>query len=353
MSQQKAGMDKRYLAPILNRSGTGLPFADGPLYFDRCRLFRRDRSDEILSLAEARSQVPKLMDRLQSPRQAIPGMGKSWPMVMGIVNVTPDSFHDGGKQETTKAAIAHGRKLAAAGAAILDIGGESTRPGADPVSVELELARVIPVIEALTARDRAAGDLAADSLVVSVDTRKPEVMAAAVAAGARMINYVTALTYSADSLCCARDLNVPVVLMHSRGDPETMQSMTDYDDLIPDILDDLGRRIDACLAAGIDGANILIDPGLGFAKTAAQSTELLRRMADLHALGQPVLIGASRKSFIGHMAGVTRTEDRLPGSLAAAMWAAQQGATIIRVHDVPETVQVMAIFEALCYKSHR
>jgi dihydropteroate synthase len=333
-------MKQRYLAPILNQSGTGLPFAGGALHFAQCRLLGRAGPARVLSIAEARAQVPELLDMLQTPQQTIIELPDPWPVIMGIVNITPDSFHDGGRQATSAAAVAHGHKLAAEGAAILDVGGESTRPGADPVSLDEELHRVVPVIEAL----------AADGLKVSVDTRKPEVMTAAVDAGAHMINDVTALTHSPDSVSCARDLAVPIVLMHSRGEPETMQTMTDYDDLILDILDDLSARVDACRAAGIPQEKILIDPGLGFAKTAAQSAELLRRTADFHALGLPVLIGASRKSFIGYLTDTPRSEDRLPGSLAAAMWAAQQGAAVIRVHDVPETVQVMAIFQTLCYK---
>jgi len=265
---------------------------------------------------------------------------------MGIVNVTPDSFHDGGRSLDLDAAVAHGRALAAAGAAVLDIGGESTRPGAQAVPVAEELARVIPVIHAL----------ARDGLVVSVDTRKAEVMERAVEAGARMINDVTALRHEPDSLARTAKLNgaqaVSVVLMHSRGEPADMQSMACYDDLIMDVFDDLAARVEACVAAGIDRDRLLVDPGLGFAKDAAQSAELLRQMTVFHALDCPVLIGASRKSFIGGLTGADRSEDRLPGSLAAAFWAAQQGAAVLRVHDVAETAQTMAIYRSLCYDTN-
>lgn len=259
---------------------------------------------------------------------------------MGIINVTPDSFHDGGRRLNSKAAIENGRSMAAAGAAILDIGGESTRPGADEVSEQDELARIIPVIEAL----------AADGHVVSVDTRNAAVMTKAVAAGARMINDVTALRHDPRSLATAAALNVPVILMHSRGTPANMQTLTKYDDVVAEVLEALGARIAACNDAGIDRRQLIVDPGLGFAKTGMQSALVLGNMKAFQALNCPILIGASRKSFIGDLTGADRSEDRLPGSLAAALWAAQQGAAIVRVHDVPETVQALAIFRSLCYK---
>lgn len=275
-----------------------------------------------------------------SPRPAIAGIEGPWPLVMGIVNVTPDSFHDGSRRLDARAAIEQGRSMAAAGAAILDVGGESTRPGAGEVSEREELARIIPVIEAL----------AADGHVVSVDTRKAAVMAAAVGAGARMINDVTALRHDPRSLAAAAALNVPVVLMHSRGTPSEMAAMTQYGDIVADIIDELSARIAACLEAGLDRGQLIIDPGLGFAKTGAQSALVLRNLEAFHVLNRPLLIGASRKSFIGDLAGAVRSEDRLPGSLAAALCAAGHGAAMVRVHDVPETVQALAIFRALCYK---
>ena len=274
-----------------------------------------------------------------SPPTPIAGITAPWPLVMGIVNVTPDSFHDGGERLDSDAAIAHGRDLAAAGAVILDIGGESTRPGAGEVSSEAELERVIPVIRAL----------ADDGHVVSVDTRKAAVMTGAVAAGARMINDITALRHDPESLALVASLEVPVVLMHSRGTPGDMQTKTGYDDVIADVMGDLAARIAACVAGGVARDRLIIDPGLGFAKTARQSAALLADIVRFHALGCPLLIGASRKSFIGALTRTARSEDRLPGSLAAALWAGQQGAAIVRVHDVGETVQALEIFRALCY----
>jgi dihydropteroate synthase len=332
--------DMLYLAPILNQSGAGLPFAGGPLYFSHCRTFGRRIAAETLSIKDAEGRAPAPLRALRAPRPGIAGLDLSWPLLMGIINVTPDSFHDGGRRLDPMAAIAHGRALASAGAAILDIGGESTRPGAGAVPVAEELARVIPVIETL----------AGEGFVISVDTRRAAVMAAAVKAGARLINDVTALRHDPESLACAAELAVPVVLVHSRGEPSNMQTMTRYDDLIMDVFDALAARVAACETAGMDRGQLLIDPGLGFAKNAAQCAELLRRMTSFHALGCPLLIGASRKSFIGNLAGAVRSDDRLPGSLAAAFWAMQQGAAVLRVHDVAETAQVMAMFRSLCYK---
>ena len=269
----------------------------------------------------------------------IVGITAPWPLIMGIINVTPDSFHAGGRHDSATA-IEHGRKLAAEGAAILDVGGESTRPGADDLSIGEELSRIIPVIRTL----------AREGFVVSVDTRKPEVMKQAVAAGANMINDVTALRHEPQSLTAAAGLDVPVVLMHSRGTPSDMQSLLDYDNLVADVHDDLSMQVQACVAAGITRDRLIVDPGIGFAKDAEQSAMLLANLGRLHDLGLPVLIGASRKSFIGHLTETPCSEDRLPGSIAAALWAAQQGAAILRVHDVAETVQALAIFRTLCYK---
>ncbi len=310
------------------------------MYFGYCRTFGRRIAAETLSIEDAERRAPAPLRALRAPRPSIAGLELSWPLLMGIVNVTPDSFHDGGRRLDPKKAITHGRALASAGAAILDIGGESTRPGASAVPVAEELSRVIPVIETL----------AGEGLVISVDTRRSAVMAAAVKAGARLINDVTALRHDPESLACAAELAVPVVLMHSRGEPSNMQTMTQYDDLIMDVFDALAARVEACAAAGIDQSQLLVDPGLGFAKNAAQCAELLRQLASFHALGCPLVIGASRKSFIGNLAGAVRSGDRLPGSLAAAFWAMQQGAAVLRVHDVAETAQMMAMFRSLCYK---
>ena len=270
----------------------------------------------------------------------ISGITDTWPLIMGIVNVTPDSFQDGGRYDSQTAAIKQGRKLAAAGAAILDIGGESTRPGACPVPIDVELDRIIPVIKAL----------AADGLTISVDTRKPEIMKQAVAVGANMINDVTALRHKPQSMKVAAALGVPIILMHSRGSPLDMQCLSNYNDVVTDVYNDLAKRVNACIAAGIPRKFLILDPGIGFAKDAEQSYKLLANLDQMHRLGLPVMIGASRKSFIDLPSETPNSNARLPGSIAAALWAAQKGAAILRVHDVLETVQALAILRTLCYK---
>ena len=263
-----------------------------------------------------------------------------WPLVMGIINVTPDSFHDGSRYNFQMAAIKQGRTLAAAGAAILDIGGESTRPGASFVPIDVELTRVIPVIKTL----------AEDGFTISVDTRKPEVMEQAVAVGANMINDITALRHEPESLKVAAALKVPVVLMHSRGSPSEMQNQLNYEDVVVDVYNDLAERVKACITAGIPRHRLILDPGVGFAKDAEQSIQILANLDKIQDLGLPIMIGASRKSFIGLTTNTPSSNDRLPGSIAAALWAAQKGAAILRVHDVIETVQALAILKTLCYK---
>jgi dihydropteroate synthase len=257
---------------------------------------------------------------------------------MGIVNVTPDSFSDGGSFASAKDAIDHALRLEAEGADILDVGGESTRPGAEPVSVEEELRRVLPVIEGLAGRTRAR---------ISIDTRKAEVMQRALAAGARIINDVAALSYEPACLEVAAISKAPVILMHAQGDPRTMQAAPRYDDCLLDVYDWLGARIEACEAAGIARACLVADPGIGFGKTLAHNLELLAGLTLLHGLGVPLLLGASRKSFIGALTGEKSAGARLPGSIAAALAGAAQGVQILRVHDVAETRQALTIWEAM------
>jgi dihydropteroate synthase len=275
----------------------------------------------------------QLSSRLQAPRAPIAGRDLTRPLIMGIVNVTPDSFSDGGKFFDAETAIAHAMQLEAEGADILDVGGESTRPGALPVGVEEEERRVVPVIEVLARRVR---------IPISIDTRNAAVMAAAAKAGARLINDVTALAHDPDSLATAARLALPVALMHSRGDPRTMQDDPRYEDVVLDVYDALEQRIDACERAGIPRERLIVDPGIGFGKTLAHNLALLGSLSIFHGLGCAVLLGASRKSFISKLTGVP-ANDRLPGSLAAALLAAEQGANIIRVHDVAATRQALAI----------
>ncbi|WP_457668662.1 dihydropteroate synthase [Thiolapillus sp.] len=258
------------------------------------------------------------------------------PRVMGILNVTPDSFSDGGRFLQRDAAIAQAVQMEQDGAAIIDVGGESTRPGASPVSVQDELDRVIPVIEIL--RERL-------EIPVSVDTSKPEVMAAAVRAGAGMINDVNALR-SPGALERAVELNVPVCLMHMQGQPDTMQQAPEYENVLDEVSVFLTERIAACRKQGIPKQYILVDPGFGFGKTLAHNLELLRRLQDLQKLGCPLLVGLSRKSMLGTLTG-REPEQRVAASVAAALLAVERGASIVRVHDVAETVDALKILEAV------
>ena len=259
------------------------------------------------------------------------------PRVMGIVNVTPDSFSDGGTHATVDAAVAHGLALAEEGADVLDVGGESTRPGAGDVPLEEELARVVPVIGRL-ARETA--------LPISVDTSKPEVMRAAVEAGAGMVNDVYALRREG-ALDAAAALRVPVVLVHMLGEPRTMQAAPEYDDVVGDVHRFLAERIFACEMAGIEKKRIVVDPGFGFGKTAGHNLALLAQLQRFTELGVPVLAGLSRKKTIGELTGRDDPRGRVHGSVAAALIAAQRGARLLRVHDVAATVDALKVWNAV------
>ena len=257
---------------------------------------------------------------------------------MGVINATPDSFSDGGQFAHIDSAVLHARKLIAQGADMLDIGGESTRPGAELVDTQEELARVLPIIEAIRRESAVA---------ISIDTRKPEVARAAVAAGANCWNDVSALTFAPDSLATAVDLDVPVVLMHAQGDPKTMQLDPHYRDVTGDVLNFLVGRIGQAIQSGMKLSNIIVDPGIGFGKTLEHNLTLLRDLPRFVALGRPVLIGASRKRFIAALDQGAEVGERLGGSVAAALFAAQHGAQILRVHDVVETRQALTVQTAL------
>ena len=259
------------------------------------------------------------------------------PRVMGIVNVTPDSFADGGEHATVEAAIAHGLQLAEEGADILDIGGESTRPGAEDVSLEEELRRVVPVIEALAQRV---------SIPISIDTSKPEVMRAAVVAGAGMVNDVFGLRRGG-ALDAVAELGVPAVLMHMQGEPRTMQADPRYGDVVGEVHRFLAERIFAAEMAGIPKKNIVVDPGFGFGKNAQHNLQLLAQLRRFTELGVPVLAGLSRKKTIGDLSGRADPRDRVFGSVAAHLVAAQNGAAILRVHDVAATVDALKVWNAV------
>jgi dihydropteroate synthase len=263
------------------------------------------------------------------------------PSIMGVINVTPDSFSDGGRFLDPGAAIAHGERLHEEGADVLDVGGESTRPGAAPVPAEEEIRRVVPVVRALAGAGR----------TVSIDTRKAVVMRAALDAGAAMINDISALRHDPDSLAVAGASGAPVILMHSRGEPATMQNRPYYERASLDIFDDLEQRIQVWENAGFARSRLLLDPGIGFGKTLAHNLEILQRLDLYRSLGLPLMLGVSRKSFIARICGDLTATDRLPGSLAAALLGLAKGISLLRVHDVAATRQAARLWQAIASAS--
>jgi len=261
------------------------------------------------------------------------------PKVMGIVNATPDSFSDGGRFLAPEAALARARKLVADGADILDVGAESTRPGAEPVAAETEIERLVPLIAAIRAESR---------IPISVDTMKPQVARASVAAGATMWNDVAALRFAPDSLATAAELGCDVVLMHMQGEPRTMQAEPRYDDVVTEVCAFLVERAEAAMGAGVAREKIWLDPGIGFGKRSLDhNLPLLAHLDRIVALGFPVLLGASRKAFIGALDGGAKADARLGGSIAAALAGTAAGVAAVRVHDVRETVQALAVQAAI------
>ncbi|MEX2449007.1 MAG: dihydropteroate synthase [Solirubrobacterales bacterium] len=258
------------------------------------------------------------------------------PTLMGVVNVTPDSFSDGGQFLDADKAIQHGAELAGQGAGILDVGGESTRPGAEEVSVEEEIGRTEPVVRALAA----AGH------VVSIDTSKLVVAEAALDAGASIVNDVTALRAAPEIASLCADRGAGLVLMHMQGDPRTMQADPRYEDVVDDVKAFLAERLQAAVDAGVAEARIWLDPGIGFGKTLEHNLELLRRLGELRSLGRPLVVGTSRKSFIGEIDG-SEVGDRLGGTIASSVLAAAAGADVLRVHDVAEAAQAMKVASAI------
>jgi len=259
------------------------------------------------------------------------------PLVMGVLNVTPDSFSDGGKYLSSQDAVRRARSMAASGADIVDIGGESTRPGATPVWEGEEAERIVPVIEAM----------AEESVALSVDTRNSFVMQKAFDAGAHIINDVSALTHDPDSMSFIANSDMPVILMHAQGAPETMQDNPEYDHVLLDVYDYLADRIDACVSAGVSRGRIIVDPGIGFGKRVVKDNiALINGISIFHTLGCPVLLGASRKRFIGAITGVDNAEERVIGSVVTAAAAVAEGVNIVRVHDVAETVEAVKMIQA-------
>ncbi len=327
------------------------PLAGGPLAFGRCEIVWRagarvgTRERVPVEAVEERvaARTPDLADaaaeclaRIAAPRAAFAGHALDRPRIMGVVNVTPDSFSDGGDRFDPGRAVEDGLAMAEAGADLVDVGGESTRPGADPVPVDEELRRSVPIVRGL----------AGQGVTVSIDSRRAEVMATALDAGARVVNDVTALTGDADSPAVAARAQ-GVVLMHMLGEPRTMQREPHYDDAALDIYDFLDGRLAACAAAGIARDRVALDPGIGFGKTVAHNLEVLEQLALYHALGCPLLLGVSRKSFIGKLSRGEPAKERLAGSLAGVLAGLARGAQLFRVHDVAETLQAVALWTAI------
>ena len=351
---------KLYLQPLdpYAQAGVGLeaqPLAGSGRFFDRCEAILRDEtgtcssqtlpisrcadwvSEQTASDGDMVRQCQQALRHLTVQRTAFAGLPMDRPQVMGIVNVTPDSFSDGGDRLDAGKAIEDGLAMWDAGASILDVGGESTRPGADPVSEAEEIARVVPVVRGLSA----AGAR------VSIDTRHAAVMRAAIEAGAAIVNDVTALEGDPESLGVAADSGKPVILMHMQGDPSSMQKNPNYTDVVLDVYDYLERRVAACIEAGIARDAIAVDVGIGFGKTAEHNLRLLERLAVFHATGVPLLLGLSRKSFIAKLSCGEAPKDRLAGSLAGVAAGLARGVQIFRVHDVAETLQMIAVWQAI------
>ncbi len=308
-------------------SGLARPLAGGPSAFALVRF----PDGRIRRVGDVPAEV---LAGLTAPR---PWAGfADTPVVMGILNVTPDSFSDGGLHFDPGRAVAAGLEMVAAGAAIVDVGGESTRPTSVVVPPEEECARIVPVVRAL----------AAQGVAVSVDTRNAATMRATLEAGARIINDVSALAYDPESAAVVAAARCPVVLMHMRGTPQSMSGLAQYRDVAAEVAAELAERLQAAEQAGIAREAICLDPGLGFAKTAEQNCALLERQGLLLALGRPLLVGLSRKGFIGRFGGATRPSERMPGSLAAGLVACRQGAAVLRVHDVAATVQGLRLWRA-------
>ncbi|CUH76568.1 dihydropteroate synthase [Tropicibacter naphthalenivorans] len=312
-----------------------LPLAGGPLWFTHA--MRHVRGAEPVHVAV--QEIPQdWQDRLSAPRAAMAGLTFDRPHIMGILNVTPDSFSDGGSHNGAAQALTHARQMASDGATIIDVGGESTRPGAITVPPEAEIARIEPVIRAI------AHEV---TLPISIDTRKSSVAEAAFAVGAKIVNDVSGFTYDPMLGQYCADQNLPVCVMHTQGEPETMHLDPHYDDVLLDVYDFLETQVQSLEAMGIMRSKIIVDPGIGFGKTIDHNLTVLHGMALFHGLGCPVLIGASRKGFIGKISGANPASARMPGSVSVALAAVAQGMQIVRVHDVAETAQAISIWQAI------
>ena len=328
---------EHYFRPLVQtdraRPENAVAIGGGPCWFTKAELLRRDAPPRIVSVGDI---SPEILDAITRPRAKIAGLPTARPLLMGILNVTPDSFSDGGRFDDQLSAENQAATMVAQGADIIDIGGESTRPGADPVTAEQERARCIPVIKAVRA--------ASPTIPISIDTRKSDVARAALDAGAAIINDVSALTYDDKMLDLLKKNQTPVCLMHAGGDPKTMQDSPKYEDVLLDVYDFLAARIAHCAANGIDLDRIIVDPGIGFGKTLAHNLALIRGLSLFHGLGCRVLLGVSRKAMIGQISGEKTPDQRVAGSIALGLEAVRQGVQILRVHDVGLTKQALQLW---------
>lgn len=348
--------DRHYLVPcglvsgpaaqVLVLAGKALPLAGGPLAFGQLLVRHRTRPPEIVSVSDLKTwmagcedalELARLLERLIEPRPDFAQLPMDRPHIMGVVNVTPDSFSDGGQFIELEQAITHCQQLKSEGAAILDIGGESTRPGATRIDEQTEIQRIAPLFHALQHQ----------GWLLSIDTRKAAVMEAALDLGAGIINDIQALEGDRGALAVAASSRAFVVLMHAQGEPQVMQVDPRYDDVLLDVYDYLEHRITMCEAAGISRQRLAIDPGIGFGKTLEHNLHLLHNLALFHGLGVPILVGLSRKSMISKLSNQEMVHDRLPGSIAGALWCLSQGCQILRVHDVGATQQAIKIWQAI------
>ena len=320
------------LGPV--RPEGALPLAGGWAWFDRAECLSRADAGEIVHVSEIPGDV---LERLCAPRSPISGLSFDAPRLMGILNVTPDSFSDGGRFDAPAAALAHARDMVAQGADMIDVGGESTRPGAKVIAPDEEIGRTAPIIAAI----RAGLDVP-----ISIDTRKAPVARAAVEAGATLVNDVAGFIFDPALAPYCAGAGLPVCVMHAQGDPQTMQKDPRYGDVVLDVYDFLAGRIETLSALGIARGQIIVDPGIGFGKTQAHNLALLANLSVFHGLGCPILLGASRKRFIGDIGSAPEMADRVPGSIAIALAGVAQGVQICRVHDVAETRSALALWRA-------
>lgn len=335
-------MSRPYMRPIPLSDPADVPgshrLAGGPVRFAQIECLRRDRMPEVVA---ADALEPEELAPLISERAPLAGLSLSQPCLMGILNVTPDSFSDGGQHVDPEAAVARARAMVMEGARLIDVGGESTRPGAVEVSVDAEVARVVPVLRRL----REAG-LAA---TISLDTRKAHVAEAGLAAGADVINDVSGLRFDPDLARVTAEAQAPLIVMHSVGTPETMQAMANeaYGDVLLDVYDGLAASVAQAVAAGVPRDRIVVDPGIGFGKTLDQNLALLRRISLFHGLGCAILLGVSRKGMIGTIGEEPDAAARGPGSAALGLWAVSQGIQVLRVHDISLHRQALQLWRSV------